>query len=136
MQVSTNGEYNPIQLNETINLSPDGKVFSRSLMLNLRGETAKEVWNSYQELKKLVEGREDKPEKKVKQEKKEKTETPNCPKCKTPMIIRTNGKTGAPFWSCPQWPICNGTRPFESEKEKKRLESIPCDQDLIESIPF
>jgi len=63
MKLETNGDYNPIQLNETINLSPDGKVLSKSLMFNLRGETPKEVWKAYQKLKKLIDGEEAKPKK-------------------------------------------------------------------------
>ena len=145
MQVSTNGEYNPIQLNETINLSPDGKVLSRSLMLNLRGETAKEVWKCYQELKKLVEGKEETPKKKVKdipekekkQNKKEqKKDNPGvCEKCGAPLIEKQgiSNKNGKPyhFFSCSAWPICDYTKPFLTESEKH----APCDEELIE-VPF
>lgn len=141
MNVSTNGEYNPAQLNETVNLSPEGKVLSKSLMLNLRGETPKEVYKAYQELKGLIDGKEDKPEKKVKnnprkkekQSKKEqKKDNPGtCPKCGTPLVEKSgiSSKTGKPyhFFGCSSWPICNFTKPFISKTEK----NIPCDEDLL-----
>lgn len=149
MEIHTNGEYNPCQLNstETTNLSPDGKVLSKSksLMLNLRGETPKKVWKAYQELKKLIDNKEDKPEKKTKNnpgkkekqaKKEQKKDNPGvCSKC-SEMLIEKSGiasKTGRPyhFWGCSNWPICNYTKPFLSKEEKKRLENAPCDEDLV-----
>lgn len=140
MNISTNGEYNPIQLNETINLSPDGKVLSKSLMLNLRGESVKKVWESYKKLKSLVDGKEDKPEKKTKKnpgkekeldEKEQKNDENICPQCGA-VLLEKNGissKNGRPyhFWGCSNFPICNYTKPFLSEAEK----NAPCDEDLI-----
>ena len=147
MQVQTNGEYNPVQLNETINLSPDGKVLSKSLMLNLRGETTKEVWKFYQELKKLIEGKENKPEKKAKdnpvkekkQNKKEqKKDSPDntCPKCGAVLVHRSGiSRNGVAynFLGCSSFPICSYTRNIP-EKEPLPI----ADQDLInvEDVPF
>lgn len=37
--------------------------------------------------------------------------TPNCPKCGTPMVKRTNHRSQEPFWGCPKYPSCRGTRP-------------------------
>ena len=151
MKLETNGDYNPIQLNETINLSPDGKVLSKSLMFNLRGETPKEVWKAYQKLKKLIDGKEDdklekkgknNPGKEKKQGKKGKKKDENvCSQCGG-MLIEKSGissKNGRSyhFWGCSNWPICNFTKPFLIEEEKKKLEVMPCDQDLIEEeVPF
>lgn len=135
MNVSTNGEYNPCQLNETINFSPDGTVLSKSLMLNLRGEKPKEVWKAYQELKKLIDDK-DKPEKKTKnnpknEKKEKKKDNPGtCPKCGAPLIEKQgiSSKNGRPyhFFSCSQWPKCDFSKPFISETEKH----LPCDEDL------
>lgn len=36
---------------------------------------------------------------------------PNCPNCGTPMIKRTNHRSGIAFWGCPKYPTCRGTRP-------------------------
>jgi len=150
MKLETNGDYNPIQLNETINLSPDGKVLSKSLMFNLRGETPKEVWKAYQKLKKLIDGEEAKPKKSAKKETQEgnkqnenlqKKDENICPECGG-MLVEKSGisnKNGRPyhFWGCSNWPICNFTKPFLTEEEKKKLEAMPCDQDLIEEeVPF
>ncbi len=144
MEIKTNGDYNRCQLNETINLSPDGKVLSKSLMLNLRGETTEEVWKSYQELKRLIEGKEERPARKTKKEKKtnqkeQKEDNPGiCPKCGAPMVEKQgiSSKNMKPyhFFSCSAWPICDFSKPFLTEAEK----NIPCDQDLIavENIPF
>ena len=140
MKLQTNGEYNPVQLNETVNLSPDGKVLSKSLMLNLRAETAKEVWKAYQELKSLIDGKESKPEKKVKNnpEKKEKEvkkeqkkDNPGvCSKCGAPLVEKSgiSSKTGKPyhFYGCSGWPICSFTKPFISKAEK----NLPSDEDM------
>ena len=146
MKLETNGDYNPIQLNETINLSPDGKVLSKSLMLNLRGEDPKSVWREFQTLKKLVDGKgeeklekkvKNNPEKEKKQSKKEEKKDENvCPQCSSVLLEKSgiSSKNGRPyhFWSCSSWPICNFTKPFLTETEKK----APCDEDLVESIPF
>ena len=35
---------------------------------------------------------------------------PACPLCKAVMIRRTRRKDGAPFWGCPGFPNCKGTR--------------------------
>jgi restriction system protein len=35
---------------------------------------------------------------------------PLCPNCNRPMAKRTN-KKGEPFWGCPGFPQCRGTRP-------------------------
>jgi len=142
MEIKTNGDYNRCQLNETINLSPDGKVLSRSLMLNLRGESTKEVWKFYQELKGLIDGKESEPEKKVKNTKKEAQKKQNekedkkdkdiCPRCGTALIEKQgiSKKNGRPFhfFSCGAWPICDFSKPFRTEGERNE----PCLEDLIE----
>lgn len=146
MEIKTNGDYNSVQLNETVNLSPDGKILSKSLMLNLRGETVKEVWKTYHELKKLIDGKEDKPEKKVKNnprkqekqiKKEQKKDNPGtCPKCSAPLIHRSgisrNGRSYN-FLGCSGFPICSYTRNIPDK------DTIPvADQDLVtmEEIPF
>ncbi len=45
---------------------------------------------------------------------------PNCPSCDGPMVRRTNGRDGTPFWGCKSFPACRGTRdvnpdPIKSE---------------------
>jgi len=131
-------EYNPCQLNETTNLSPDGKVLSKSLMFNLRGETPEEVYKTYQELKRLIGGEENKPKKGDKKETPEGTKqnekgqkkSETCPECKTPLVEKSgisnkNGKHYH-FWGCSNFPICTYTRNIPDK------ETIPvADQDLI-----
>ena len=157
MKLETNADYNPVQLNETINFSPNGTILSKSVMINIRNESPKKVWKLYQELKKLIGGKaeikEEKPEvkskKKVKnnpgstkeerQKKEKKEEEKNnpgkCPRCGG-MLIEKSGissKNGRPyhFYGCSNWPICNYTKPFESKDEKERLLNEPCDEDLM-----
>ncbi len=146
MEIKTNGEYNACQYGLTTNLSPDGKVLSKSEMIVLRGETPKEIAKNFRELKELIEGKEKKSEKKVKnnpgkekkQSKKEGEKDENvCPQCGSVLLEKSgiSSKNGRPyhFWSCSSWPICNYTKPFLSEAKKK----APCaDEDLVESIPF
>ena len=36
---------------------------------------------------------------------------PNCPICGTPMK-KTHDRNGAPFWGCPDFPRCHGSRPY------------------------
>ena len=46
----------------------------------------------------------------------EKEEVPLCPKCGKPMVKRLAKKgsnSGKPFWSCPSYPECKGTRKCE-----------------------
>ena len=130
MKVETNGDYNSNQLNETINFSPDGKVLSKSLMLNLRGENPKSVWKDYQELKRLVDGKEKKSEKKVKNnprkqekqaKKEQKKDNPGtCPKCGAPLIHRSGiSRNGVSynFLGCSGFPICSYTRNIPDKKE-------------------
>ena len=145
MEIKTNGEYNACQYGLTINLSPDGKVLSKSEMIVLRGETPKEVAKNFRELKELIEGKEVKSEKKVKnnpgkekkQNKKEQKKDENvCPECGGLLVEKQgiSSKNGRPyhFISCGNWPACNFSKPFLTEVEKK----APCDEDLVESIPF
>ena len=113
-------------------------------MLNLRGETTEEVWKFYQELKGLVEGKEEKPARKTKKEKKtnqkeQKKDNPGiCQKCGAPLIEKQgiSSNIGKPyhFFSCSAWPICDFSKPFLTEVEK----NAPCDEDLVavENIPF
>ena len=138
MNISTNGEYNPCQLNETTNLSPDGKVLSKSLMLNLRGETPKEVYAVYQELRRLIDGEENEPKKRTKEEsqkgskqsEKGQKKSETCPECKAPLVEKSgiSSKNGKPyhFYGCSNFPICTYTRNIPDK------EVIPvADQDLI-----
>lgn len=39
------------------------------------------------------------------------TTSPDCPRCAAPMLMRSNGKTGQPFWACSKYPQCRGTKP-------------------------
>lgn len=42
--------------------------------------------------------------------------TPDCPKCGRPMVervARQGPNAGRPFWGCPGYPKCRGTRPME-----------------------
>ena len=151
MKLETNGDYNSNQYNLTVNRSPDGTILSMSEMYNLRGETPKKVYRDFLELRKLIDGKENKSEKKVKnnpgkekkQNKKEQKKGENvCPECGG-MLVEKSGissKNGRPyhFWGCSNWPVCNFTKPFLTEEEKKRLEGMPCDQDLMvpEEVPF
>jgi restriction system protein len=38
-------------------------------------------------------------------------DVPACPECGAEMTRRHNKKTGQPFWGCPKFPACRGTRP-------------------------
>jgi len=142
MEMKINGgEYNPCQYNLTRNLDANGRLLSSSEMYNLRGETPKEIYKAFLELKGLIDGKEDKPEKKVKnkpekEKKKDKTEQKKdnpglCPKCSSPLVEKQgiSSKNGRPyhFFSCSAWPICDFTKPFLTEKEK----NMPCDEDLL-----
>lgn len=115
MELKTNGNYHPVQLNETINFSLDGKISGKSLMINIRNESPEKVWTLYQGLKRLIEGREDVLNKKVNQEK---SEVPSCPSCGKPMVLRQNGKKGDFFWGCVSYPFCRGTRQHQKEREE------------------
>jgi len=37
---------------------------------------------------------------------------PNCPKCGSIMVKRINFSNYNNFWGCPNYPDCNGTRPY------------------------
>jgi restriction system protein len=39
------------------------------------------------------------------------SDIPACPQCGAEMTRRHNRKTGQPFWGCPKFPACRGTRP-------------------------
>lgn len=45
------------------------------------------------------------------------TAPPGCPRCGKPMVLRTarqGSRAGQPFWGCPAYPDCTGTRPANS----------------------
>jgi len=128
MQVQTNGDYNPVQLNETLNFDPNGKVLSKSLMINIRNEEPKIVWKLFQELKGLIESKE------ITSKKTEKPETQDkvdriCPECGWPLIekLGISKKTGRSyhFWGCSNFPRCKYTEAFiEGENSIAREKSI------------
>jgi len=123
MQINSQ-DWPEVQLNETINMSPEGKVLSRSLMINLRNSKAESVWKAYQELKVLIDSKKNEPEK----EQNKKVET--CPRCGAQLVEKQgiSKKNFKPyhFHSCSAWPKCDFSKPF-----------VP-DQDLIDAdnIPF
>lgn len=41
--------------------------------------------------------------------------TPKCPNCDRKMMRKERRGGGAPFWSCPTYPRCNGTRNMSAE---------------------
>ena len=143
MEIKTNGDFNKIQINFSQDKTADGKIIKQSIMLNIREDSVQKAYRLYQELMRKIEGDKEtveKPKKKSKKEEKAKKEpegieTPTC-ECGNPMVLK-NGKFGA-FYSCSAYPICRLTRPFVTPEEKKRLESMPADQDLIdvEEVPF
>jgi len=134
-------EYPFCQLNETTNLSPDGKVLSKSLMINLRNQSPEVVYKNYRELKKLIEGKieakENKPEKKTennpgKKEQQVKKDNPGiCPKCGALLVEKQgiSSKNGEPyhFFSCGSFPNCRYSKPFVSKAEKNE----PSHEDLM-----
>ena len=130
--------YNKIQINFTQDKTADGKIIKEGIMINIREDSVQKAVSLYRELMQKLDGQE-KP-KKTKKEKEESNrkpegiETPTC-ECGNPMVLR-NGKFGA-FYSCVTYPLCRLTKPFVSEEKKKKMEAMPCDQDLIpEEIPF
>jgi len=130
--------YNKIQINFTQDKTADGKIIKEGIMINIREDSVQKAYTLYQDLLQKIKGRTGKP-KKVEKEKDEKVkdevkkepegiEMPIC-KCGSPMILR-NGKWGS-FYSCSTYPLCRLTKPYP----EKKVEEIPCDQDLIE-VPF
>jgi len=47
---------------------------------------------------------------------------PRCPSCDKPMMVKRQGGTGLPFWSCPNFPFCKG-----------KLDFTPHPDDVIEA---
>jgi len=130
--------YNKIQINFTQDKTADGKIIKEGIMINIREDSVQKAYTLYQDLLQKIKGRTGKP-KKVEKEKDEKVkdevkkepegiEMPIC-KCGSPMILR-NGKWGS-FYSCSTYPLCRLTKPYP----EKKVEEIPCDQDLID-VPF
>jgi len=141
MKLETNGDFNRVQINYSQDQAFDGRVIKQSIMLNIREDSVQKAYRLYQELMRKIEGGKEtveKPKKKSKKEEKAKKEpegieTPTC-ECGNPMVLK-NGKWGS-FWSCSTYPLCRLTKPFVTPEEKKRLESVPADQDLMEEVPF
>jgi len=131
MQLNTNGDYNPVQLNETINFDPNGKILSKSLMLNIRNEEPKIVWKLFQELKELIDTNDNtsrKTEKpKIQENIKDCEEDKICPDCGAPLVeksgISKKNKRPYHFWSCSNWPRCTFTKPYlEKESNEESIE--------------
>jgi hypothetical protein len=137
-------EFPYCQLNETINMSPDGKILSKSLMINLRNQTPEVVYNNYLRMKHLLNGESELGEKVEnnlgEKEKHIKKNNPGtCPQCGG-LLVEKSGiskKTGEPyhFIGCANFKNgCKYTRPFvpETEKNLSRNEDVV----NIEDIPF
>lgn len=134
MEIKTNGDFNKIQINFTQDKTADGKIIKEGMMINIREDSVSKAYALYRELLRKIENGEEEPKKKIKKEKDgvkkepEGIKTPICD-CGNPMILR-NGKWGS-FYSCATYPLCRLTKPYP----EKKVEEIPCDQDLIE-VPF
>jgi len=131
-------EYPFCQLNETINLSPDSKVLSKSLMINLRNSSPQVVYRNYLDLKKLINGN-GRIEENAKSNPGTQVKKDNlgaCPECGG-MLVEKSGiskKNGKPFHfiGCANFKNgCTYTRPF-IEKD------VSYNEDVIdvEDIPF
>jgi len=131
-------EFPYCQLNETINMSPDSKILSKSLMINLRNQSPEVVYNNYLRLKRLINGKSETGEKvendhgeKEKQAKK--NSLGKCPQCggllvEKSGISKKNGKSYH-FVGCANWKSgCTYTRPFVPETEENVVD--------VEDIPF
>jgi len=120
-------EYPFCQLNETINLSPDDKILSKSLMINLRNQSPEVVYRNYLKLKQLIENPNEKPKNETKNNPGKKDKNV-CPQCGGLMVEKRgiSKKTGKPyaFKSCANWPACNYTEPLFSEKDEPSHEDL------------
>lgn len=137
--------YNKVQINSTLDMdAATGRIIKKSLMLNIRADDVKTACKLYEDLKRKIEGEEEKPEKKVKNnsgkkekpDKKEQKKGGNiCAECGGMLLEKSgisnkNGKSYH-FWGCSNFPICGFTKPFLGK------DTIPvADQDLVERIPF
>ena len=136
-------EFPYCQLNETINMSPDGKILSKSLMINLRNSNPEVVYNNYLRLKRLINGKNESGEKVESNPGKEdgqakKNNPGKCPECGGVLIEKSgiSKKTGEPyhFVGCMNFKNgCKYSRPFIPEAEKNAS-----DEDIVdvEDIAF
>lgn len=136
MQIN-NEEFPACQLNETTNLSPEGRVLSKSLMINLRNSNPKTVWKAYLELKEMMDDKEDKPEKKVKKDTGKKEDENVCPECGGLLVEKQgiSAKTGRPyhFKGCSNFR--NGCSYTKNIPDKEPMPVANQDLD-IERVPF
>lgn len=132
-------EFAKVQINFTTERTPEGKILRISEMVNIRENSVSKAVSMYRELKQKLEngkeshekkGRKTKTVQKNKKSTEVKSEVPKCPKCGSEMILRRNSKTGSNFWSCSQWPLCNGVRKFVDQKKLHE----PADQDIDISV--
>ena len=130
-------EYPFCQLNETINLSPDSKVLSKSLMINLRNSSPQVVYQNYLDLKRLINGNgiigaKNAAGTQVKKD------NGTCPQCGGILLEKAgiSKKNGKPyrFISCSNFPSCKYSQPFSPEKE--RIMSYNEEVISVEDIPF
>jgi len=113
-----NHDFNKIQINETIHKDSDGKVTSRSLMLNIRADSVAESNKLYKELKQVFNGNMT-----AKNEDNEKKNGKGqiCEKCGAPMVVR-RGKNG-PFLGCIAYPGCKFTTQIDEIEEIPTIET-------------
>ena len=147
MQINSQ-EWPEAQISATWNMTEDGRILSRSIMVNLRNSKVSTVWSAYEELKSLIDDKENKAEEKVKnnprKEKKpdkieQQKDENTCPVCGA-MLVEKSGiskKNGFPFhfWGCSNFQNgCKFSKPFISGSEKH----VQADEDLIDisAIPF
>jgi len=154
MAITINGTengYNPLQVNENFNYSPDGALLSRSLMVNIRAESPKQAWKLFQEFKELIDGKKsitEEPKKTVRKKKVEqKIENPNpekseaiekvCPRCQSALTekrgISANGRHYC-FLGCSSFPVCRYSQNIISKAEKEKALKQPADEDFVEII--
>jgi len=113
-----NHDFNKIQINEKIHKEPDGKIISRSLMLNIRADSVEEADKLYKDLKQVFNGN---MTAKNEDNEKKNDKGPTCEKCGAPMVSR-RGKNG-PFWGCITYPGCKFTKPIDGVEEVPVIET-------------
>jgi len=99
--MSTNNEFNKVQINETIEKDSNGKVLRKSLMINIRSNDVSEAGELYCQLKGKLNGGNN--------------NVPTC-ECGQPMVLRKGPK--GDFYGCSAFPKCRKTKELNGVSKK------------------
>lgn len=105
--MSTNGEYNKVQINYSVRKNGDNEITEKSTLVNIRVDDVEEALTLYNQVKKRLNG--DLGGSDPTHHPDSSPFSSDCPKCGG-LLIERKSKEGKGFFGCSNYPKCRFTK--------------------------